>query len=194
MAAAIPYVLMATQVVSAISQGNAAAEREKASAQASLYNAQVSKQQADQALAVSTADQIAQQRRTAQLLGTARASIAQSKTGFGGSNADVLERTSTLSELDQLNVAYEGAMRSRGYMAQAELDQFQARVAQENASRARTAGYLGAATAVAKFGYDTMGWGKTGSGSSFEKSVVPSSMGLRSGGGLGLVYGGRRFV
>lgn len=193
MAPAIPYVLMATQVVGAISQGNAAAARENASAQASLYNAQVSRQQADQALKVSTADQIAQQRKTAQMLGVARASIAQSGLGFTGSNADVLDRSATLSELDQLNIAYEGATRARGYLAQSDLDEFQARIASENATSARRAGLVGAATAVGKIGFDYLGWGKTADATT-AKSIVPSSMGLRPGGGVGLVVGGRRFV
>lgn len=188
-------VATAMQAVGAIQAGNAAARQSNAAAAASEYNATVSRNQAASAAIASTSQQIAQNRQARQVAGQQRAAVAQSGLGFTGSNRDVIEQSNTLSELDQLNLAYEGTLKQNGFMAQAELDDFQARVQRSNASSARRAGYLKAATAV---GMGAMQYGQMpGTGS---KSLIPDSIGsvgggtgLRMGGGVGINYGGRRF-
>lgn len=141
------------QAVGAIRQGNAAAASYKTQQQAAEYNAAVSRNQADLAGKVSSSEQNAQNRKARQVLGLQRAAAAQSGLGFSGTNQDMIERSGTLAELDQLNLAYEGATRARGFMGQADLDEFNARVAGVNARSAKRAGYFGAATAVANAGY-----------------------------------------
>lgn len=166
----------AFSAIGAISQANTASANAKAQANAANYNAEVSRQQAESAQQVSTQQQLAHARQARQVLGAQRAGVAQSGTGFGGSNKDILEQSGTLAELDQLNIAYEGDLRARGFQSQAALDTYQAQVSNTNASRAKTAGYLGAGAALA-----------TGAKSIFStggSSVIGS--GLRPGGGLGL--------
>lgn len=89
------------------------------------YNATSSRQQADQALRVSSAEQVEQNRQARQIAGTQRAATAQSGTGDRGSNKDILDQTSTLSHLDQLNLAYDGMVKRQGFLSQTEMDAFQ---------------------------------------------------------------------
>lgn len=185
-------VATAMQAVGAIQQGNAATRNANAAAAASEYNATVSRNQAEAASIASTSQQIAQNRQARQVAGQQRAAVAQSGLGFTGSNRDVLEQSNTLAELDQLNLAYEGTLKQNGFMAQAELDDFQGRVQRSNASSARRAGYMKAATTV---GMGAMQYNQmTGVGT---KSLIGDTMGggtgLRVGGGVGINYGGRRF-
>lgn len=187
MAAALPFISVAFSVMGAISQANTARQNAKAQQNAANYNAEVSRQQAQSALQVSTAQQLAQNRRARQIAGAGRAAVAQSGTGFGGSNQDVLDQSGTYAELDQLNLAYEGSMRARGWQSQAELDAYQGRVAGANAKRATAAGILGAGSAIAG------GWSSMfpSSGTTARGSLVGG--GLQPGGGIGLRYGGTRY-
>jgi hypothetical protein len=193
MADPITWVTIISTVVSAvgaIQQSNAASASAKSQAQANDYNAQVARNQAQQSLQVSAAEQLMLSRRQRQQAGQSRAAVAQSGTGFGGSNADILEQSDTLAELDLLNLAYEGQMRSQGFQAEAGLQTFQAGAARSNAKNARTAGYLGAARAIGG-GFTSL----YGSAAAPSKSILNDSggLGLRPGGGIGLRYGGVRY-
>ena len=133
-------------------------------AAASRYNAQVSRDQAQQALGVSTAQQLQLRREARQLAGRQRAAAAQSGVGSGGSTADIMERTETLSELDALNVAYEGALRAHGYSTQAQLDEFNASAYDRQAKATKRAGLFNAFGNVASGAYamsGAFGGGKT---------------------------------
>jgi len=149
----ISIISAAVGAVGAIQQGQAQKQQAESQQQAALYNAEIDKQQAQQALQVSAGEQLALRRRQTQMAGKARAAVAQSGTGFGGSNADILEQSGTLAELDVLNLAYQGNLRSRGYLAQSDLDMMQASAAGNNARAAQTAGYLGAASSAAGGAY-----------------------------------------
>jgi hypothetical protein len=138
----------AVQAMGAIHQGNAAAASANAQAATADYNATVSRQQADSALGESSAAQMAQNRKWRQIAGKQRAAAAQSGVGFGGSNADILEQSETLAELDQLTLAYEGTMRARAFNSQGQLDEFSGGVYRNNARNQRTAGFLNAGAAV----------------------------------------------
>jgi hypothetical protein len=180
-------VATAMQAVGSIAQANAQSSALKSQAAAARYNAEVSRQQSEQSLRVSDAQQRAQDRQRRQVMGNARAAAAQSNTGFGGSTGDVLERTSALSELDQLNLAYDGALRSRGYLAQADLDDYQARVYSQQAKTTKRLGYLNAATSIASGAAQISKMGGFGSPAS---TGAKSTLGLQPGGGLGLRPGG----
>lgn len=164
MADPITWITIASTAVSAIGaiqQGNAASASYKAQAQAQEYNAQVARNQAQSSLSVSTAQQLALNRRQRQFAGEQRAAVAQSGTGFGGSNADVLGQSGTLAELDLLNVAYEGQLRSQGFQSEAGLQNYSAGVSRNNAKSATTAGYLGAAGAIGQ-----------GAGMTYRRSIL----------------------
>jgi hypothetical protein len=134
----------AFQVIGAISDANSRSDAYKNEAAWSQYNATISRQNADAALQQSAAQQGQQNRRTRQLMGEQRAAMAQSSTGFGGTNEDLIDQTATLAELDMLNIAYEGQMRARGHRLQAQGDDYRARMAKYGAGNARRAGYFNA--------------------------------------------------
>lgn len=159
----------AMSVLGAISQGNNAADNYNAQAGMNDYNAAVARNNSTSALSESAAAQNAQRRKARQILGEQRAGIAQSGTGFGGTNADIMEQSATLAELDALNLAYEGDMKSRSYLAGATLEDASASANRRNAKTARTSGYLGAAKSLlvssANYGSGrSLGTGATGSG------------------------------
>jgi len=62
------------------------------------------------------------------------------------------------AEMDALTLRYEGDMRARGMMAQAEGERYQARVANANAKSAKRAGYLNAAGSILGGVGDYMGY------------------------------------
>lgn len=161
----VQAVSIASSVMGAIQQGNASADNYNTQAGFSEYNAAVSRNQATAALAESTAAQAAQRRRARELLGEQRAGIAQSGTGFGGTNADLLEKSETLAELDALNLAYEGDTKAKGFESQAALDMASAAANRRNAGNAITSGYLSAGRSLL---VGSASYGKGG------KSLFPS--------------------
>lgn len=137
----------------AVSQANSQAAGMDAQSHASSYNAAVSRQQADQALQVSSAQQMQQRREARQFLAKQRAGAAQAGVGMGGSAGDILEQSETLAELDALNLAYEGAVKARGFNTQADLDDFYSRAYKSQAKSTRRAGLLSAAGSIALGAY-----------------------------------------
>jgi hypothetical protein len=134
----------AFSVLGAISSANTQSDNYNSQAGVNDYNAAVARNQSTSALSESTAAQEAQRRRARQVLGEQRAGIAQSGTGFGGSNADIMEQSQTLAELDALNLAYSGDLKSKGYLAQADLETNSAAINRRSAGAAKTSGYINA--------------------------------------------------
>ncbi len=128
----------------AMQQAQTQAYNAKAQANALDYQATVDRNNAEAATQASNAREEQQRRGFRQLEGQARAGIAQSGTGFEGSNADILKQNAVLSELDALTIRYEGENKAKGLMAQSQLDQYNAQTSRENAGRYMTAGYLNA--------------------------------------------------
>lgn len=159
MATAAPYLSVASAgigALGAIRAGNAQAANYKSQQQAIEYNASIQRNNAQSVGQQANAAEEAQRRKAAAMRGEALAAIGQSGTGYDGSNMDMLRQGDANAELDALNIRYQGQMNYSGLMAQSELDQMQARQAGRNASDARAAGYVGAATSllsgVAKYG------------------------------------------
>lgn len=149
---AAPALIMAAagaQALGTIMQANSQAAMLESQSTAARYNAEVSRQQGTAALQVSTQQQLALRRQQNQQLGRQRAAAAQSGVGLGGSNADLLEQSETLAELDVLNLAYEGALKARGFALQSEMDEFQSRVYQSQVGPTKRAGYLSAIGSLA---------------------------------------------
>jgi len=144
----------AIQAVGAISSANSQAAALTSQAQASDYNAAVSRQQAEQALQVSTAQQLQSRRESRQFLGRQRAAAVQATGGVKGSAGDILEQSETLAELDALNIAYEGSLRSKGYSTQADLDNFYSRAYSSQAKSTRRSGLFSAAGSVGMGAYN----------------------------------------
>lgn len=186
---ALPLLIAGTAIsaMGAIQSANSQAGAMNQQAGASRYNAEISRQQADQALSVSTAQQLQQRREARQLMGRQRAAAAQSGVGFGGSTSDMLERTETLSELDALNIAYEGALKAHGYSSQSDMEEFQARAYDAQAKTTKRAGMLSAIGTVAMGAYQARGAFSPAT----SKTTVAGGSGLRVGAGTGFrSYGG----
>ena len=134
----------AFSVIGAISDANSKSDAYESQAAWNQYNATIDRQNADTALQQSASEQARQNRRARQVMGEQRAATAQSGTGFGGSNADLLDQSATLAELDMLNIAYEGQMRARGQEIQAQGEDYSRKVNRRNAGNAKTAGIFSA--------------------------------------------------
>lgn len=183
-AAAVPLIIGASafQAIGAIQQGQSQSAALQAQAAGSRYNAAVSRDQARQALQVSTAQQLQLRREQRQAAGRQRAAAAQAGIGDGGSVADIMEQSQTLAELDVLNVAYDGMLRARGYTTQADLDEFSARSYQSQAKAARRAGYFGAVGSLLQGAHLTSG--SLGGGGTTSRTTVGGGSGLRAPAGF----------
>ena len=145
----------------AVSAAQAQAQSYKSQQNAANYNATVNKQNADAAMAAASANELAQRRENDQRMGMERARVAKSGGGFVGTNVGVLAQSGANLELSALNTRYQGAMQGRGLLAEANLQQYQGIVAGNNASAARTAGYVGAASSALSGTYSygkSAGW------------------------------------
>ena len=142
--------------VGALAQGSQQAAAAKAQAQAQAqtaeYNATVARNNARIASDQANAKEEAQRRHFAQLQGQAVAGVAQSGTGFEGSSYDLLEQNAVNSELDALTIRYQGQNQANGLIAQAQLDENNAKTARAmgavNASNAMTGGFFNAGAAL----------------------------------------------
>jgi hypothetical protein len=134
----------ATAAFGAIKQGQAQEASYKAQAQAQDYNATMARNNAQMASEQANAAEEQQRRKFGALQGQAIAGIAQSGTGFDGSNADILKQNAIANELDALTIRYQGQNQSKGLLAQADLDTYGAGVSRMNASSAMTGAYLNA--------------------------------------------------
>lgn len=142
----------------AIQQSEAQAQAAENQARAQQYqaelnqrNEQVANNNAKAAYEQSNAREEAVRRRANAFFGEKMAGIAQSGTGFDGSNLASIEQDRVNAELDALNVRYEGDTQAKGLMvtaqnygAQANLDTMAANQSNANAGAYRTAGYISA--------------------------------------------------
>lgn len=134
---------------SAIVAANNQASALRAQAQADEYNATVEAQKASAARAAAGAKEDAFRDSQRQFLAKQRAAAAES--GFDsatGSTSLLLQQDADRSEVDALMIRHQGLLESMGYDSQAVLDHYNAQVRNNNADRARRAGYWNAATAA----------------------------------------------
>lgn len=138
----------AFQFIGALQQGNAASNSAKSQQYADEYNAKVNDNKARAVNQQWSAreDVLRKQRRIA--LGENRAAIAQSGLTDTGSVLDMFDQSAIDSEFDILNSRYEGQTQARGFNEAATLDRYSAKVAKQNASSARTSGFINAGSAL----------------------------------------------
>jgi hypothetical protein len=106
--------------VGALVQGTQAAKEAQNDAKIAGYHASVADLNAKTAGQQASADEERTRRESRQFLGQQAAAVAQSGTGLGGSNADVMRQDAALAELDALNVQYAGDLERRGLLQEAE--------------------------------------------------------------------------
>lgn len=162
-AAAVPLLLggsAALQAVGSIQQGNAAYASAQSQASADLYNAQANEQRAGQALDRSAQEEQAQRRGARSALGAARGAALESGVGVEGSAGLVYEQSVKNAELDALNIRYGGVLEAQGFREEAKMNRISAANALRAGKQARTAGYIGAGTAVLQAGASYYGMKK----------------------------------
>lgn len=123
-------------------QAQAEAYNYEAQAQANEFNATVQRENARAAAEQANQKEEANRRRFRMIQGQTMAGVAQSGTGFDGSNAMLIEQNELYNELDALNIRYEGDMASKGLMSQAQLNTYNAGINRNNASTAITTGNM----------------------------------------------------
>lgn len=104
------------------------------------YNATLQEQRATSLREAGNANEEAQRRRAAMVLGSEAAGAADS-SGLSGTNADVFKQSATSAEIDALNIRYGATLGGLSADDQAALDRQQGR-------NAMTAGYLNAGAAA----------------------------------------------
>lgn len=105
--------------------------------EAAKYNEKVERGNAIAAGEQSNARQEAFRRQIRRNAGSLRGAIAETGTGFGGSNALIQEQSTLEAEMDALNIQYEGEFAARSHNAQAM--QFR-----QQAANAKAQGYMSA--------------------------------------------------
>jgi|GEM_PF-5527028 len=81
-------------------------------------NSAALRQQGRVATAQAYADEQTQRRESRQIIGRQAAALAQSGTGTGGTNANLIEQSTGNAELDALNIRYAGLLKKAGFEAQ----------------------------------------------------------------------------
>ncbi len=111
--------------------------------QSKIYerNAQLSEENANQALLLSAQEERRQRIVGAKALGSIKAGFGASGVTMDGSAFDVLAASAAQAELDAMNIRYAGESKRRSYLNEAAAGRF-------SGSMARTAGRLGAAASV----------------------------------------------
>lgn len=125
MVAALPYITAAIGAVGAIQQGQQARTAADYNARQEEVSANVARQQA-------AAREQLQRNEARKVLGRQRAAIAESGTGFIGSNRNIAIQSAMDAELDALNIRYSGELEARGLTEQANLTRLEGRQRQQN--------------------------------------------------------------
>lgn len=146
MAAVLPAIATAFQVIGAISGASAEKRAANYNAAAAERNAVVSRQNA-------AADAELQSREARRRIGAARAGYGASGVAIEGSPLDVLETSAAEAEMDKLNILYKGELQAMGYEDTAALSR-------SRAKDAGTAGLFKAGSAVLS-GAQAGAFGKT---------------------------------
>lgn len=138
----------------AITSANAQAASQQSAANAADYNAEVARQKASVAFQQGNANEEAQRRQAAMVMGKQAAATAQSGVDLSsGSALDLYKQSATNAELDALNIRYGAQLQAQGFQQQGTLDTLSAQQSRSNASSAMTAGYLNAgAAALSSYG------------------------------------------
>lgn len=110
---------------------------------AANYNAQIQEQNAAVSRAEAGERESEVRRRSAMVLGSQRAAVAQAGGGSGGSAADIMQQSAVSAELDALTTRYEGEMRARGFEQEAASHRYSGEVAASRASSQAFASILG---------------------------------------------------
>lgn len=152
----------ALSAIGAIKQGQAQAANYNAQANANDYNAVVAQNNAKIAADQANVQEEQQRRHFRELQGQAYAGIAQSGSGFDGSNADILKQNAVNNELDALTIRYEGQNKVASLESQAQIEKYNAATNRMNAKEAKKAGYINAGASLLNAGASYSYYNQTG--------------------------------
>lgn len=138
----------AMQAVGALQQGKMAEAQGRAQQQASQYNARMKQIEAGIVSQQANAREEQQRRSARDVLGKQRAAVAQAGIGWGGSALDIMEDSAAKAELDALTIRYEGDLKAKGLLAEAEFDKYAGDVAMATGKAAKKASYVSAAASI----------------------------------------------
>jgi cytochrome c biogenesis factor len=151
------YVAIAAAVASAVGTISAAqnqARNFEAQSQAMEYNARVNEQAGANALLAASANEDAKRRENSMKVGAQRAALIEGGMDItSGTGADLVYQSNVNTELDALNIRYQGALQSKGYNDQATIDRMQASNARSNAKAATGPGMWASAAGSALSSY-----------------------------------------
>jgi hypothetical protein len=153
----VALAIAAAKAYASIQEGNQRAAQEMSAAQTATTNARISAQTAASDLAA--ADMEVQTTRRQGRARTAEQFAAFAESGFDpstGSAALSMQQSNMNLELDAATVRYKGELKSRAHAVESQQFAYESKVHSANASAAKKAGYLGAATSVLS-SYATMG-------------------------------------
>lgn len=114
------------------------------------YNAQVAAAQARNAARVGAANEAAQRRKNADIIGQQAAALAEANIGgaSAGSGYDVIRQNQAQLELDALNTRYQGLLNRTALNQQSRMYSFESNQLNQQASQQKLGAYLGAGTAL----------------------------------------------
>jgi hypothetical protein len=179
----------AMQAVGAIQQGKMAQAQGQAQQNAANYNARMKEIEAGITREQTNAREEQQRRQARQVMGRQRAAVAQAGIGWGGSALDIMEESATFAELDALTIRYEGDLKAKGLLAEAEYDRYSGAVAAAMGKAAKKASYVSAAASLlsgAAGAYKGFAAAPAGTAGGSGISASSSGMGFGSSGSQGL--------
>jgi len=145
------------QAMSQYRQGQAAAADAKGQQQMSLYNAQVSEQNAKAIEAKTTFDQLRALRRGQKITGSLRAKLGASGALMDeGAPARLVAEQEFENALEVALIGVEGRTQAAQEMSQAGLQRYQGDIYRKQAKNAKRAGLMGAGTSLLT-GFSNMG-------------------------------------
>lgn len=150
---ALPFIAVGLSVLGSISSANAQKQQAEASAQASIYNAQIAQRDAVVARQQATADAALHARDAQRRISSMVAGFGASGTELSGSALDVLADSATQAEQDNQTIKYKGELRAMGYESTAALDYYAADNARIRGKQAYTSAlFSGFGQAIGKVG------------------------------------------
>lgn len=148
----------------------------EAQAGAAGYNARLARQNAGTVSEQADLREEQMRREARQVQGGQRAAIAESGTGFEGSNLDIYRQDAALAELDALNTRYEGALARTSYMNEASAQDYQRRSLKKAAGMAKVNAWMSAGAELVGGAGSYMG-GMTASGARKGAGKIGASAG-----------------
>lgn len=158
------WVAMVAAAVGALVQGRQQANELRQQGEIEGYKARVAEMNARAAGQQSSAEQERVRRESRQVLGAQRAAIAESGTGFSGSNLDIMRQSETMAELDALNIQYAGEMERGGLLQEAEMFKYNKDMLRQKARSVMRQRWISAIGAAASAYGGGMGGGGGGGG------------------------------